>query len=770
MTHTFTKSTCYLILSFMLMAISSCAPDEDELQEATFPRIAEVFIDGFSPGLQYDAFGNSRVTAFDVDTDISFLGSSSMRFDIPNTNDPQGGFAGGIFSDSGGRDLTNFNVLSFYARASRGETIDQVGFGLTFQGEVFRTQVNNLQVGTEWQQYFIPIPNAARLTQESGMLWYAEAADNGESYQLWIDEVRYENLNTILLESAGIFNGQDQVTAAVEGAEITASGGFSTYNLPSGIIQRVDIAPAYFDFSSSNEGVASVNDLGIISVTSSDGLATITGSLGGIDAEGSLMIGMDPLDPSPNVDDSNAQLVSLPVGFESTMLTYDFEGFEGAASSIEPNPAPSDINPTATVMRTTKTVGSQFFAGTLLNLDAPINFSTSEIISIKTWSPKADIPVRMALENQAIGGSSQIVLDINTSTTNEWEELIFNFTGQIDPSINYDRVILFFEFVPELPGDGSTYFYDDIFVIGSDPVNDGDDDMTGGSETNLLSNGDFEQGMTIWEGNGFNVQTDGGNSFNFVDVMAPGNPFDVNLSQRGLSITEGQTYTLTFDASTDTTTGSRSIIAGIGLFVAPFTNEASEINLTDTTQTFSIDLVANFSSTDGRVLFDMGADTGIVVIDNVILTTPEDGGGTSDGNELSNGDFEEGMTVWEGNGFNVQMDGGNSFNFVNVATAGNAFDVNLSQRGLNVTEGQTFTLTFDASTDAATGSRTMIVGIGLFVNPFTNQSSEITITDTTQTFSVDLTANFTSTDGRVLFDMGADTGVVVIDNVILELN
>lgn len=759
----------YLIVGLILVLSNGCAPDEDELQEATFPITAEVFIDGFSGGLQYDAFGDSRVTAFDVDTDVTFQGSAAMRFDIPNGTDPQGGYAGGIFSDAGGRDLSSYNVLTFYARASRGETIDQIGFGLTFQGEVFRTQVNNLQVGTEWQQYFIPIPDAARLTQEGGMFWYAEAADDGESYQLWIDEVKFENLDIIITEGAGILNGQDQVAAANVGTDITITGGFTTYNLPTGILQRVEVAPAYFDFTSSNEGVATVNDLGIVSVVSSEGFSTITATLGDIIAEGSLSVGMEDLPPSPNVDDSDAAAVSFPVGFESTMLTYDFEGFEGAASAIEANPDPSGINPTATVMRTTKTVGGQFFAGTLLNLEAPIDFSTSEIISVKTWSPKADIPVRMALENQAIGGASQIVIDINTTTENEWEELIYNFTGQIDPNVNYDRVILFFEFIPELPGDGSTYYYDDLFVIGSDPVNDGGGGMTGGGD-NLLENGDFEQGMTVWEGNGFNVQTDGGNSFNFVDVTSAGNPFDVNLSQRGLNITEGETYTLTFDASTDTTTGNRTMIAGIGLFVDPFTNQSTEITLTDAIQTFSIDLVANFSSTDGRVLFDMGAATGIVVIDNVILEGPDDGGNTGGDDLLENGDFEQGMTIWEGNGFNVQTDGGNSFNFVDVATAGNPFDVNLSQRGLSITEGQSFTLTFDASTDAATGSRTMIAGIGLFVAPFTNQSTEITVTDTIQTFSIELTANFSSTDGRVLFDMGADTGIVVIDNVSLELN
>ncbi len=283
------------------------------------------------------------------------------------------------------------------------------------------------------------------------------------------------------------------------------------------------------------------------------------------------------------------------------------------------------------------------------------------------------------------------------------------------------------------------------------------------AQENLLANGDFEGGMTVWEGNGFNVQTDGGNSFNFVDVATAGDPFAVNLSQRGIDITQGQTFTLTFDASTDT--GSRTMIAGIGLFVDPFTNQSQEVTVTDVTQTFSLELVANFGSADSRVLFDMGADTGIVVIDNVTLTLNEETGG---GDELlDNGDFEQGMVVWEGNGFNVQTDGGNSFNFVDVATAGDPFAVNLSQRGIAMTEGQTFTLSFEASTD--TGSRTMIAGIGLFVDPFTNQSQEVTVTDVTQTFTLELVANFSSADSRVLFDMGADTGVVVIDNVSLVL-
>ncbi|NNJ81343.1 MAG: Ig-like domain-containing protein, partial [Flavobacteriaceae bacterium] len=529
-------------------------------------------------------------------------------------SDPNGGFAGGVFTVEGGRNLTAYNVLTFYAKASKGENVDIIGFGLTFQGERYRTDALGLQVGTDWQQYFIPIPNGAKLDREGGMLWLAEAADDGSSYQLWIDEVKFENLNTIIQESAAILEGQDQVISDNVGDTFAITDASVTSNLPNGLRQTVSAAPAYFEYTSSNEAVATVDETGLVTVVG-EGLAFITATLNGAVVQGSLQVGMEDLPPSPNVDDSNADAVSMPVGFESTTLNYDLQGFEGADSAIEDNPDPSGINPTGRVVRTTKTNGAQFFAGTLLNLEEPIDFSTSEIFTMKTWSPKADIPVRLALENQAIGGDSQIFIDVNTTVTDQWEELVYNFTGQIDSSIAYDRVIVFFEFIPELAGDGSTYYYDDLYIAGSDPVNGGGG---GGGGDNLLSNGDFEGGDTDWFGNAFNIQCDGGNCFNFAEILVAGNPFDVNLSQ-SVEIVQGESYTLKFDASTDPVTANRTILAGIGLNEAPFTADTEVVNLTDTTQTFEFTFTASFGLPNSRVLFDMGAETGVVVIDNVSL-------------------------------------------------------------------------------------------------------------------------------------------------------
>lgn len=144
---------------------------------------------------------------------------------------------------------------------------------------------------------------------------------------------------------------------------------------------------------------------------------------------------------------------------------------------------------------------------------------------------------------------------------------------------------------------------------------------------NLLENGDFEGGATDWFGNAFNIQCDGGNCFNFADVAVAGNPFDVNLSQVE-EIVQGETYTLTFDASTDPTTSTRTMIAGIGLNEAPFTANTEVVTLTETTQTFELVFTASFGLANSRVLFDMGAETGIIVIDNVSLELGGTAGGT----------------------------------------------------------------------------------------------------------------------------------------------
>lgn len=138
----------------------------------------------------------------------------------------------------------------------------------------------------------------------------------------------------------------------------------------------------------------------------------------------------------------------------------------------------------------------------------------------------------------------------------------------------------------------------------------------------LVSNGNFESGTSPWTSGVTNpiglaqLLSQDGNTYFSVNVTAAGNPYDVNLSQKGINVIQGKTYRLTFDVWSNV---NRSMVVGIGLSGSPFTNISVTRNLTTTVENFSIDLLANFTNNNSRVIFDMGAAIGVVNIDNVTL-------------------------------------------------------------------------------------------------------------------------------------------------------
>ena len=136
-------------------------------------------------------------------------------------------------------------------------------------------------------------------------------------------------------------------------------------------------------------------------------------------------------------------------------------------------------------------------------------------------------------------------------------------------------------------------------------------------------------------------------------------------------------------------------------------------------------------------------------------------------NLVTNGNFQTGTAApWTGNAANVVDLGASNFvNQANVAVAGNPWDVNLSQE-VNLVDGKTYLLKFDAFTATATGTRTLISGLGQTGAPFASLTATSVLTATPQTFSYEFTINYGNTvTDRVIFDMGNATGFVFIDNV-----
>ena len=274
----------------IVMVILGCENDSKDFDEASYSKSGEVFIDGFSSGLIYAAFSNTVITAFQVDNDVTYNNSSaSMRIDVPSVNDPDGSYAGGAFFTSVGRDLSGFDALTFWAKSSKAASIDVIGFGIDLGANKYPASLTGVSISTAWKKYIIPIPDASKLKIEKGMLYFSEGPENGEGYTFWLDEIKFEKLGTIAHGEGSILNGINKVEASFVGVASTIDGIKATFNLPNGINQNVNISPNYFEFSSSNEVVATVNPLGVVQ-TIGAGSAVITATLAGQLAIGSLTI------------------------------------------------------------------------------------------------------------------------------------------------------------------------------------------------------------------------------------------------------------------------------------------------------------------------------------------------------------------------------------------------------------------------------------------------------------------------------------------------
>ncbi len=330
------------LFGILTLILSNCERNlSDDVEFAKYSSNPQVFIDGFSGGLEYRPFAGSKLDAFTVDSEIKYLGSSSMRFDVPNEGDPSGAFAGAIFPDYGNRDLTGYDALTFWAKASQSATINEIGFGSDFGENRYIVTLNDMRISTAWTKYVIPIPDPSKLVAEAGMFWYAEGPENGNGYSFWIDELKFERLGTVAQPRPAILFGQDELTETFIGTTFPLIGLTQTFNLGNGVNQTVSAAPAYFTFKSSNVDVARVSEDGIVSVVGK-GTAKITAMLAGVSAQGSLTIeslGTFVSAPTPTRNPANVISVfsdaytNIPVDFYNGFFA-PFQTTLGGATTI----------------------------------------------------------------------------------------------------------------------------------------------------------------------------------------------------------------------------------------------------------------------------------------------------------------------------------------------------------------------------------------------------------------------------------------------------
>ena len=295
------------VLGLICVAITSCERGySEDIDFATFPTIGDIFTDvpvslNDSLFISFDPLTGANVDGFDVDYDVAYEGTASIRVDVPSPTDPVGSYIGGIFKDRGdGRNLTGFDALTFWAKGSTTATVGTFGFGSDFIEDKYAVSINNVELSTNWKKIIIPIPDPSKLIQEKGMFLFSAGTEstNGAGFTFWLDEIRFEKLGTIGQPRPSIMGGQDQTAQANVDVSLPVVGLSETFNLPNGQDITVIASPYYFDFETSNPFVASVNERGIVTVeglgevdpntNQRDNMAKITASLGGVSAAGSL--------------------------------------------------------------------------------------------------------------------------------------------------------------------------------------------------------------------------------------------------------------------------------------------------------------------------------------------------------------------------------------------------------------------------------------------------------------------------------------------------
>ncbi|MFM7672416.1 MAG: hypothetical protein ACKO6Q_07500 [Bacteroidota bacterium] len=160
--------------------------------------------------------------------------------------------------------------------------------------------------------------------------------------------------------------------------------------------------------------------------------------------------------------------LSLPLTFESTTTTFNWFDFDGGQVTVLNNPQSNGLNTSARVAKMVKNAG-QPWGGSFLTLTSAMNFSTNKVFRMKVFSPRVGAKVLLKVENSANPGQNY-EKGVSTSIANNWEDLVFDYTG-INTANTYDRIVLIFDL--GTPGDGSanfTFLFDDIRLTNTFPV------------------------------------------------------------------------------------------------------------------------------------------------------------------------------------------------------------------------------------------------------------------------------------------------------------
>lgn len=251
-----------------------------------------VFYDGYGTDVTFRDFGGATNNVT-IDATETFNGRKVINFQVASGS----GYSGGAWVTTTPRDLTAYNALTFWAKASKDETLDKAGFGNDAGvgvGTGFPTERAAVALTTGWQKFTIPVPNPAKFQNVAGLFHIADAPGG---YTLYLADIVYENLDAAVLgtATASIANNAATAVTLATGGTYTADQAQSqmVFTVPGDPVTPVILTPvanAFFDFASSDAAVATVNASGVITGVSAGGPVTVSAKLGDAAVSGSYAV------------------------------------------------------------------------------------------------------------------------------------------------------------------------------------------------------------------------------------------------------------------------------------------------------------------------------------------------------------------------------------------------------------------------------------------------------------------------------------------------
>jgi len=193
---------------------------------------------------------------------------------------------------------------------------------------------------------------------------------------------------------------------------------------------------------------------------------------------------------------------TLPVDFEETVVSTDFENVFGAITTVIPNPQIEAANTSATVGQFVRS-GGQAWAQSKLVLTEFMDYSTLSNITMKVYT---DAPVGTALklkvESTESGAANE--LDVLTTVSGAWENYSWDFAG--DPPIYNVLTFMFGYGTVNNASPEATFLFDDIQQTdGTVSTNDLVSELTGvhaypnpaKDQLTISSNGKIIQALTL---------------------------------------------------------------------------------------------------------------------------------------------------------------------------------------------------------------------------------------------------------------------------------